>query len=147
MTVEKHKEYTENGVFPRFEPGTPAHKTIRRWKSHIAGSIIRLIDDQDVYTPADIVRIMAEKRLQQKQYVTVQFAQPGWSATSSDGVPTLQFDQLNVIAHHIHAINTGETLWNDPLSWQPMNNETLQFAILKGLALPKLKPWTNGWNF
>jgi hypothetical protein len=136
MIVEEHKEYTENVVFCRFEPGTPAHKTIKRWKSRIAGSIIRLIDDQDVYIPAEVVQIMAEKRLQRKQYVTVQFAQPAWSATSSEGVPTLQFDQLNVIAHHMHAINTGETLWTDPLSWPPLNDATLQFAILKGLALP-----------
>jgi hypothetical protein len=128
----------ENVVFRQFEPGTPAHKTIKRWKSCIAGSIIRLIDDQDVYTPADVVCIMAEKQLQQKQYVTAQFAQPAWSATSSEGVPTLQFDQLNVIACHMHAINTGETLWNNTLSWPPLNNKTLQFAILKGLTLPKL---------
>jgi hypothetical protein len=138
MIVEEHKDYTENVVFCQFELGTPAHKTIRQWKSHIAGSIIRLIGDQDVYIPANVVHIMAEKRLQWKQYVTVQFAQPAWSATSSEGVPALQFDQLNVIARHMHTINTGETLWNDPVSWPPLNDKTLQFAILKGLALPKL---------
>jgi hypothetical protein len=33
MIVEEHKEYTENVVFRQFEPGTPAHKTIKRWKS------------------------------------------------------------------------------------------------------------------
>jgi hypothetical protein len=67
MIVEEHKEYTENVVFCRFEPGPPAHKTIKCWRSHIAGSIIRLIDDQDVYTPANVVRIMAKKRLQRKE--------------------------------------------------------------------------------
>jgi hypothetical protein len=114
------------------------HKTIKRWKSRIAGSIIQFIDDKSVYTPADVVRIMAEKQLQRKQYVTVQFAQPTWSTTSNKGVPTLQFDQLNVIAHHMHAIRTGKTLWDDPLSWPSLNNKTLHFAIMKGLAIPKL---------
>jgi hypothetical protein len=138
LVVEAHPEYSETVVFKRFDPGTIAHKTIKRWKSRIAGSIIRLIDDEDVYTPADVVRIMAEKRLQRKQYVTIQFAQPSWSATSSEGVPTLQFDQLNVIAHHLHTINTGETLWNNPLSWPDISDETLLLAIRKGLALPKI---------
>jgi hypothetical protein len=138
LVLEAHPEYTETVVFRRFEPGTHAHKTIKRWKSRIAGSIVRMIDDESVYTPADVVRIMAEKRLQHKRYVTIQFAHPSWSATSSEGVPTLQFDQMNVIAHHLHAIRTGETLWNDPLSWPPVSDEALELAIKKGIALPKL---------
>lgn len=138
LILEPHPEYTETVVFKRFAPGTPAHRTIKRWKSRIAGSIIRLIDNEDVYSSADVVRIMAEKRHQHKTHVTVQFAQPAWSATSSEGVPTLQFDQLNVIAHHLHAIRTGETIWNDPLSWPPIDDDTLHIAIRKGLALPKL---------
>jgi hypothetical protein len=138
LVVECHPEYTETVVFKRFEPGTAAHKTIKRWKSRIANSIIRLIDDEDVYNPADVVRIMSEKRLQRKQHVTVQFARPAWTATSSEGIPTLQFDQLNVIAHHLHTIKTGETLWNDPLSWPSIDNASLELAIRKGLALPKI---------
>jgi hypothetical protein len=52
--------------------------------------------------------------------------------------PTLHFDQLTVIAHHLHAINTGETLWKDPLTWPPISDESLALAIRKGIALPKL---------
>jgi hypothetical protein len=138
LIVEPHPEYSDTTIFKRFEPGTPAHRTIKRWKSRIAGSIIRLIDDEDVYCPADIVRIMSDKRRQRKQFVTIQFAQPTWSATSSEGVPTLQFDQLNVIAHHMHAIKTGENLWTDPLTWPPIDDDALTLAIRKGLALPKI---------
>ena len=97
-----------------------------------------MIDDQTVYSAQDIVRILSEKRHQQKTHVTIQFAQPLWSATSNEGVPTLHFDQLNVIAHHLHSIKTGETIWNDPLSWPPISDESLDLAIQKGLALPKL---------
>ena len=31
---------------------------------------------------------------------------------TSDGIPQLHFDQLNVIAHHLHAIKSGEDQWN-----------------------------------
>jgi hypothetical protein len=82
---------------------------------------------------------MSEKQLQRKQFVTVQFAQPAWSATTSKVVPTLQFDQLNVIAHHMHAIKTGENLWTDPLSWPTINDDSLFFwPFTKAFPFPKL---------
>ena len=86
----------------------------------------------------DIVRILSEKRHQRKTHVTIQFAKPLWSATSGEGLPTLHFGQLNVIAHHLHAIQTGETIWDDPLTWPPISDEAIEFAVHKGLALPKL---------
>lgn len=67
-----------------------------------------MIDNETVTTPEDIVRILADKRQQRKTHVTIQFAHPQWHATTSEGVPTLHFDQLNVIAHHPHAMKTGE---------------------------------------
>ena len=36
---------------------------------------------------------------------------------SGEGVATLQADQLNVIAHHLHEINTNEDLWPDKEDW------------------------------
>jgi hypothetical protein len=138
LIVEKHPEYDETVVFTRCDPGTISHKRIRRWKSRLRGSIIRMIDDETVYTTADMVRILSEKREARKTHVTIQFAQPLWSSTSGEGVPTLHFDQLNVIAHHLHAINTGEALWKDPLTWPPISDESLALAIRKGIALPKL---------
>jgi hypothetical protein len=126
-------------IFKCFEPGTHAHKTIRHWKSCLTGSIIQLInDDEDVYTPADVVRILSGKQCLHKSHVTIQFAWPTETATSSEGVPTLQFDQLNVIAHHLPAINTGEIIWHDPLTWPPVEDESIRLATMKGLALPKL---------
>jgi hypothetical protein len=116
LIAEKHPEYDETVIFTRCNPGTISHKRICCWKSRLRGSIIQMIDDETVYTTANIVRILSEKREARKAHVTIQFAQPLWSATSGEGVPTLHFDQLNVIAHHLHAINTGETLWKDPLT-------------------------------
>ena len=97
-----------------------------------------MIDDTTITSPNDVARDIAEKRRQNRTAVKIQFAHPLWSATSGEGLPTLQFDQLNVIAHHLHAINTGETLWHDPLEWPEVSDEAIALAISKGIALPKL---------
>ena len=90
-----------------------------------------MIDTDSVHTPEDVIRILTEKRRQGVRHVTVQFAQPRWNSLTSDGVPTLHFDQLNVIAHHLHAINTGEIVWNNPLEWPALDDEAIDLAILK----------------
>jgi hypothetical protein len=91
-----------------------------------------------VTNPADVVSIIAKKRRANCTSITVQFARPRWTATTGEGVPNLQFDQLNVIAHHLHTIRTGETLWDDPLSWPEITPAAIALAVMKGLALPKL---------
>ncbi len=58
---------------------------------------------------------------------------------SGEGLPTLQFDQLNVIAHHLNAIrNEDDTSWDDPTQWPPVTDDMIIAAIRKGIALPKL---------
>jgi hypothetical protein len=57
---------------------------------------------------------------------------------SGDRLPTLQFDQLNIITHHQNAINNDGTTWNDPLQWPPLDKDNIIASIQKGLALPKL---------
>ena len=71
---------------------------------------------------------------------------------TGEGLPTLHFDQLNVIAHHLHHINTGEDLWLDKTTWPPVDDASITLAIMKGLAIPKIldaKPCsrTAGPNF
>ena len=39
---------------------------------------------------------------------------------NTTGIPTLQADQLNVIAHHIRSIQTEQDIWKDPLKWPVM---------------------------
>ena len=57
---------------------------------------------------------------------------------TGEGLPTLHFDQLNVIAHHLHTINTGEDPWTDKTKWPPITDESIRMAINKGLAIPKI---------
>jgi hypothetical protein len=71
------------------------------------------------------------------------------SSMTSDGIPQLHFDQLNVIAHHLHAICTGEDQWqqkenikktgdDDAYTWPPISAEAIEEAVIKSLAIPKL---------
>jgi hypothetical protein len=55
LITEPHPEYVDSMVFTRCKPGTISHKRIRRWKSRLKGSIIRMIDNETVYTNEDIV--------------------------------------------------------------------------------------------
>jgi hypothetical protein len=138
LVAEQHPEYEDTVTLTRCDPGTIAHKQIRRWKSRLRGSTIRMVDEITITDTAQLTETIRLKRLTGQQYVKIQFANPRWSAMSGDGLPTLQFDQLNVITHHLNAINNDGTTWNDPLQWPPLDEENIIASIRKGLALPKL---------
>jgi hypothetical protein len=90
-----------------------------------------------------------EARIARKEHVTVTFGRPQKSSMTSDGIPQSHFDQLNVIAHHLHAIRSGEDQWqqkenikrtgdDDACAWPPTSAEAIEGAVIKGLAIPKL---------
>ena len=64
---------------------------------------------------------------------------------SGAGVPTLQADQLNIIAHHLTAIQTGQEFWEDktPDSWslnldsKECTNEAIKISKLKRTQVQK----------
>jgi hypothetical protein len=138
LIAEQHPEYIDTITLTRCDPGTISHKQIRRWKSRLRGSTIRMVDDVTITDIAQFTETIRLKRLTGQLHVKIQFANPRWSAMSGEGLPTLQFDQLNVITHHLNAINNDGTTWNDPVKWPPLDNENIIAAIHKGLALPKL---------
>ena len=59
---------------------------------------------------------------------------------SGEGIPTLQTDQMNVIAHHIHSIQIKQDLWpdKDPNNW-PMNIDSHK-SIQEQIQIAKLQP-------
>jgi hypothetical protein len=57
---------------------------------------------------------------------------------TGEGLPTLHFDQLNVIAHHLHHISTGEDLWPNKGERPPIDDASITLAIMKALAIPKI---------
>ena len=138
LEIQQHSEYADTVSFIRCIPGTVAHKNIRNWKSRLKGNTICMIDDHNIHNPEDITRIIRQLRRQGKQYTQIKFAKPKWHSTSGEGLPILHFDQLNVIMHHLQAIETGDTTWNNPLEWPNISEESLQIAISKGISLPRL---------
>ena len=49
--------------------------------------------------------------------IKIEFGSLVGFAMSGEGVPTLQVDQLNVIAHHLNQINTNVDLWPNKKEW------------------------------
>ena len=110
-----------------------------------------MIKKEDIHTVADITRIIQHAGQSQKRQIAIQFAKPRWKSHTSEGIPTLNFDQLNVITHHLQAIQNNSTKsWTDTTNWPPITEESINLAIMKGLAIPKLtrrkakqlKEWT-----
>ena len=124
------------------EPGTIANAEIKNWRSRLRGSIVRMLDDIPITSPSQFKAVLREKRRANKHHATrikIQFAHPKWSDMNGEGLPTMAFDQLNVVAHHLNAIeNNLEHSWDPETAWPPIRDEDIQSVIHKGLALPKL---------
>jgi hypothetical protein len=138
LVTEQHPEYSESVAFRQCHPGAVSHKTIRRWKSRLKGSIIRMVDDTSITDREQLRQVIKEKRRKGQTQIRIQFAQPRWSSMTGEGLPTLHFDQLNVIAHHLHHISTGEDLWPNKGEWPPIDDASIALAIMTGLAIPKI---------
>jgi hypothetical protein len=100
--------------------------------------IIRLVDDISITDTDQLCQVLNEKGRKGQTQVRIQFAQPRWNLMTGKGLPTLHFDQLNVIAHHLHHITMGEDLWIDKTNWIPIDDASITLAIMKGRAFPKI---------
>jgi hypothetical protein len=111
LLVEPHEDLKNAVVVTQMMSGTTAAK-IPRWRRRYLNSIIQEIEGQQVTTPQDVTTLIRDARLARKQRIKVTFGGPQRSSRTSDEIPQLHFDQLNVIAHHLHALRTGEDQWN-----------------------------------
>jgi hypothetical protein len=135
----QHPEMTDTVQFDTCTPGSISAKTIRRYRSRLRGSIIRFLNDEEIFTITQFAKQIAKMRDLDQTHARVQFSRPSWMHTSGEGIPVIQFDQLNVIAHHVHNIKFGEDLLPDnQTEWPCISPDTIFAAISKGLALPKL---------
>jgi hypothetical protein len=134
-------------VVTEMQSGTSAAKT-SRWRGRHRNSVIQEADGEQIATPQDLRDKICAARTARKENVTITFGRPPKSHMTSDGTPQLHFDQLNVIARHLHAVRTGEDQWqqrenielagdDDAHAWPPMSAEAIDEAIIKGLAIPK----------
>jgi hypothetical protein len=149
LIIAPHEDLKRAVVVTEIMSGTSAAK-IPRWRSRYRNSIIQEVDGEQISTPQEFATKIREARITQgKESVEITFGRPQMSAMTSDGIPQLHFDQLNVIAHHLHAIRTGEDQWNqkenikrtgddDAYAWPPISAEAVEEAVIKGLAIPKL---------
>ena len=89
---------------------TPSHR-IPRWRSTLRNSNIIEIDGTPVSTIQQLKQLISDARQRMKQHIIVKFAtEERISIHPQNGTPQIYFDQLNVIAKHLHEIKTGETI-------------------------------------
>ena len=75
------------------------------------------MNDELIRNDNDVIIAVENARRNQQKNITIVFGSLVGFAMSGEGVPTLQADQLNVIAHHLHEINTKEDLWLNKDEW------------------------------
>ena len=93
-----------------FQVGTTTHRSIRSWKRRLRGTIITKVNDDPIKCADDIKDSVRRARSKKQKNITIEFGSLVGFAMSGLGVPTLQADQLNVIAHHLNEINTSQDL-------------------------------------
>jgi hypothetical protein len=141
ILVEPHEDLKRAVVITQMQSGTSAAK-MPRWRSRYRNSIIQEVDGEQITTPQDLTLKIREARIARKEHVTVTFGRPQKSSMTSDGIPQLHFDQLNVIAHHLHAIRSGEDQWqqkenikrtgdDDAYAWPPISAEAIEEAVIE----------------
>ena len=138
LDIVDHPEYNDMVMFRRCIPGTIAHKNIRRWKSRLTGAIITAIDDIEITSRRQLIQTIRKYRQQGKQSAKIEFARPNNTNHTGDGIPIMHFDQLHVVAQHIHQIRTGEDVNMDTIEWPEISHESLSIAKKKGMNIPKL---------
>ena len=101
---------------------------------------MRGINDTPVHSIADVKSVITKQRQLRQPTVTIQFAKPLAPAMADHGVPQLHLDQLNVIAHHLDAIKQQrvESWPGLPTDMPPLEDEDIDAAISKGLAIPRM---------
>ena len=124
IRVKPHPDIKDALELVDFQRGTSAHRYIRSWKRRLKGTIITTIDGTPINKLDDIINAVRTAKQQHQKQVKVEFGSLVGFAMSGDGIPTLQTDQMNVIAHHIHSICTKHDLWSDKTAWSDAINSS-----------------------
>ena len=69
------------------------------------------VDGKPIKCRDDIETTVKQAKQQHKKSIKVEFGSLAGFAMSGERIPTLQTDQMNVIAHHIHSIQMKQDLW------------------------------------
>jgi hypothetical protein len=117
MIVATHPDIKHAVELVEFQVGTSAHRHIRSWKRRLKGTIITTINNEPITSEEDIKIVIQRARSNKQTTIKIEFGSLVRFAMSGEGVPTLQSDQLNVIAHHLNSINNEEDIWVDKMDW------------------------------
>ena len=114
---QPHPDIKNRIELTSIQPGTSSHRHIKSWKRRLKGTIITAIDGQPVTSKEDMIQIVVDARKSGKRNLKFEFGSLAGFAMNCNGIPTLQADQLNVIAHHICSIQTQQNIWDNPEEW------------------------------
>ena len=145
--MKKHPDIEDAIEFIDMKVGSIAHNNVKNWKRRLRGTIITKVDGETVTSVQQMKKVTEKAKRKKLQEVNIEFGSLKAFAINGAGIPTLQADQLNVIAHHINAINMknhknaaiykhDETksayveFWNDPKEW-PVTIDIKQLQISK----------------
>ena len=62
------------------------------------------VDGKPIKCRDDIENVVKQAKRQHKKSIKIKFGSLAGFTMSGEGISTLQTDQMNVIAHHIHSI-------------------------------------------
>jgi hypothetical protein len=117
MIVATHPDMKQAVELVEFQVGTSTHRHIRSWKRRLRGTIIATINDETIRNEKDIIKVIQRARNNKQTTIKIEFGSLVGFAMSGEGVPMLQLDQLNIIAHHHNNINNEEEIWLDKTDW------------------------------
>jgi hypothetical protein len=127
--------------------GTSTHHHIRSWKRRLRGIIITTINDEPIKNKEDIKAVIQRTRNNKQTTIKLEFGSLVGFAMSGEGVPTLQSNQLYVIAHHLNSINNEEDIWVDKTEWpqsidsEEAGKEKVRVNVMKRNKLKQTPEW------
>jgi hypothetical protein len=91
--------------------------------------------------------VIQRARNNKQTTIKIEFGSSVGFAMSGEGVPILQSDQLNVIAHHLNSINNEEDIWVDKTEWpqsidlEEAVKEKVRVNVMKRNKLKQTQEW------
>ena len=104
----KKDVYTGRLQLQACTPGTPVAR-IPKWRSQLVNSTVLKVNDVPVTTIPEVEQIIKNMRINKESKVTIIFGTVDKVPIHpSYGVPQIHFDQLNVIANHLHELKGNQ---------------------------------------
>ena len=137
LIVKQHEEYENTVVLHSCQPGTIAHKTLHSWRRRLRGAIIAKVNDTTIHTTKDFATAIDRARKSCSPTIRVEFSCTQWHLPNGEGIPVPQHNEMMNIAHHLHNMRHGDSIWDQTNSQLPP--PTSHKAKAKGPQLTRRK--------